>query len=115
MHTAVFHIDLEQEERLRIGLNNVTNLLKALDGAPADLVMIFNGPGAKLLVGEHIQGFLEQITALQGLGVAFKVCRNALEAAAIADNQIPSGFTVVPASIVTLIELQQKGYAYIKP
>ena len=115
MYNAVFHIDLDEEKPLQIGLNNMTNLLKAIDERPHELIMLFNGPAVKLFADMRINPFVEQMDALRAAGAEFQVCRNALNAFEIADALIPEGFTVIPAGIVALIELQQQGFAYIKP
>jgi hypothetical protein len=47
--------------------------------------------------------------------VSFKVCRNALNRFNIAPENLIEGCEIVPAGVVSLIELQQDGYAYIKP
>jgi uncharacterized protein len=115
MYKAVFHIDLDEMKPLKIGLNNMTNLLKATAGTEDELIMLFNGPAVTLLAPELLAPFSEQIDRLMEQGCIFQACRNALEAAAMDEHQLPAGFTVIPAGIVALIDLQHKGFAYIKP
>ncbi len=115
IYKAVFHIDLDEEKRLGIALANVSNLLKAIQGKPYDLVILVNGPAVTLLAEEDRVSHKEAIKALQKESVAFKVCSNALIKFNVAPKSIVSGFQIVPAGIVELIELQNEGYAYIKP
>jgi len=115
IYKAVFHIDLDDEKRLQIGLNNVANLLKAISGKPHDLVMLFNGPAVNGIVEKNCVNHMTKILELQEQNVTFQVCQNALNAFEIDAKDLVPGCVVVPAGIVALIELQNEGYGYIKP
>lgn len=118
VYRAVFHFDAHDTNLLTLGLNNVNNLLKALGEnhyeGHYDVVMLFNGPAVQLL--RRVQcPEQDRVLELQRRRVAFKVCRNALGAFGLAEEEVVAGCVVVPAGIVELITLQHDGYAYIKP
>lgn len=116
IYKAVFHMDLDDTKLLSIGIANVTNLLKAIENTPHKLIMLFNGPAVTLLEKDKLdKEFEEAIKELQQAKVEFQACNNALTRFNVAPESLPEGFTVIPAGIVTLIELQNRGYAYIKP
>jgi intracellular sulfur oxidation DsrE/DsrF family protein len=115
IYRAVFHIDLDDPKILGLGLANAGNLLRAIPEHHADVVMLFNGPAVTLLESEACAPFREEIWQLQQARVAFKVCRNALNRFNVDPDSLIEGCEVVPAGVVALIELQQDGYAYIKP
>lgn len=107
---------MDDEKALSIGIANVTNLLKAIEETPHKLIMLFNGPAVTLLGKDKMSNdHAEAIASLQTKKVEFQVCNNALEKFEVSPESIIDGFTVIPAGIVTLIELQNRGYAYIKP
>lgn len=115
IYKAVFHIDMDDEKALEIGLVNVTNLLKTIQSQPYDLVILFNGPAVNALVEKNCVNYATKIIELQKKAVAFKVCNLALTNFGIPQKELVSDCEIVPAGIVTLIELQNEGYAYIKP
>lgn len=115
IYKAVFHIDMDDEKAFGIGLVNVTNLLKAIPGKPFDLVVVFNGPAVNLLIEENCVSQADTIKQLQEQKVKFSVCNNALTHFGVKPEELVKNCNVVPAGIVSLIELQNEGYAYIKP
>ncbi len=114
-YRAVFHVDLDEAKPFNIALANVGNLILAIPEKHYDLVMLFNGPAVTLLESEACAPFRDEIWRLQQSRVAFKVCRNALNKFNVDPDNLIEGCEIVPAGIVALIELQQDGYAYIKP
>ena len=115
IYKAVFHIDMDDEKALTIGLVNVTNLLKTIQSQPHDLVMLFNGPAVNALIEKNCVNNATKIIELQKKAVSFKVCNHALTNFEIQQEELVPGCEIVPAGIVTIIELQNEGYAYIKP
>jgi len=115
IYRAVLHVDLDEVKPLTIALANAGNLLRSIPEKHYDLVILFNGPAVNLLQAELCAPFREEIWQLQQARVAFKVCRNALNHFNIDPENLIEGCEIVPAGIVALIELQQGGYAYIKP
>lgn len=114
-YQAVFHVDQNEAQVLNLALNNVLNLLNAIGAKRHDLVVLFNGPAANLVAREGVGEFLERITELKKKGVRFQVCKNAMLRFEISDEQVIDACEVIPASMVALIELQDAGFAYIKP
>jgi intracellular sulfur oxidation DsrE/DsrF family protein len=115
IYRAVFHVDLNDSQIFALALANVGNLLRAIPERHYDLIMVFNGPAVTLLQTEECSPFLEEIWQLQQARVSFKVCRNALNRFNIDPDDLIEGLEIIPAGVVALIELQQDGYAYIKP
>ena len=90
-------------------LNNKNiNNLKALK-PDAQCCLVITGPGIKTVVGDGT------ISKLLEKKVSVKACQNSLDHFEIDKGEIISGVEVVPAGILSLIELQNAGFAYIKP
>ena len=114
-YRVVFHVDMDEVKISNLALANVGNLLRAIPEKHYDVVLLFNGPAVTLLQSEQCAPYREDIWQLQQARIAFKVCRNALNRFNIDPDNLIEGCEIVPAGVVTLIELQQDGYAYIKP
>ncbi len=114
-YKAVFHIDLENDQLFTLGLGNITNTLAALEGIEKDLILLANGPGVAMLAGEKVLPYIAQIKELLHAGVHFQVCNNALKKFNVDPTELAEGVTIIPAGIIGLIDLQNDGYAYIKP
>ncbi|MBU1137401.1 MAG: DsrE family protein [Proteobacteria bacterium] len=114
-YNAVFHVDQNDDAVMNLALTNVINLLIAIPGQEHDLVVLFNGPGAKLVTRDNVTSYLERIKDLAAKGVRFQICKNAMIRFEISPEQILDEFEIIPAGIVTLIDLQNDGFSYIKP
>ncbi|WP_165005693.1 MULTISPECIES: DsrE family protein [unclassified Enterococcus] len=102
---VVFHID--ELEKWTETSHNVKNLLKA---APEAVIVVS-------VNGIAITGYLDPANEafLSMENVTFHACANAMRANHISEQSLPDQVIVVPAGVLDLIELQEKGYAYIKP
>lgn len=102
---VVLHV--HEENNLNVAFKNISNL-KALK-PDAQCCLVITGPGIKTVVGD------ETISKLLEKKVSVKACQNSLDHFEIHKGEIISGVEVVPAGILSLIELQNAGFAYIKP
>ncbi len=99
-------------------LGNATNLLKGLEPGNAVAICLANG---QAVLGYEDQEKVAAMKTLSEQGVIFQACRNSLQkmykdnSISISEEELPSFVAVVPAGIIALISLQQKGYAYVKP
>lgn len=114
-YKAVFHVDQNEEPILNLALNNVSNLLNAIPGKDHDLVLIFNGPAARLVTRGSIEVLLDRVRDLKARGVRFQVCKNAMERFEIPKEELVEECEIIPAGIVALIDFQNDGFSYIKP
>ncbi|BCS97239.1 hypothetical protein DSLASN_28710 [Desulfoluna limicola] len=112
---VVLHIDSDKERRLRLTLNNMTNLLAAMEGRPIGAAIVVNGPAAQQVTAGMDMGLSEMVASLAAEGVDFFVCNNSLTQFNIEQNELHSAFKVTRAGILKLVELQRDGYAYVKP
>ena len=114
-YKAVFHVDQKNEQVFNLALNNVINLLSAIPGQEHDLIVLLNGPAVGLVAREEAASFVERIQTLSAQGVRFQVCENALKRFEVSRESLIGGCQIIPAGIVGLIDLQNQGFAYIKP
>ncbi|MHC5268568.1 DsrE family protein [Enterococcus sp. LJL98] len=101
---VVFH--LSELEKWQMAKGNIKNLL-AVDPLIA-VILVVNGPAIKGYFSEEHQEFIANTP------VTLFACRNALRGNELPETDLPEKVTVVPAGVYALVELQTKGYSYIK-
>ena len=78
-------------------------------------MVLLNGPAVALMAGDDALLFAERVQGLAVQGVRFQVCANALRRFEVSREGLMAECQVIPAGIVGLIDLQNQGFAYIKP
>lgn len=111
-HDVVFHFD-HDPQALEISFSNIKNYMAFFDNNKPSVALVVNGPGVKLL--DKAGKYAGQLREIAGLGAAIKVCNNALHHFEIDPEQLCPECVVVPAGIVEIVELQEKGFSYVKP
>lgn len=116
---AVYHISTAEPYRQHIALLNIENHLSDLreQGVEASIRVLLEGDGVTLMVRAAQEPMLQQkIHRLRSRGVRFLVGENSLLQRGLAVERdlmaIGSG-DLVENGILTLVDLQQQGYAYI--
>jgi hypothetical protein len=112
---VVMHLDWDQVDALKMGLENIRNLLKEIPPDQTDVRFVMNGKAVVLFRKDRIGELQELVEELRAKGVRFCLCRNALAKNGINGEDLIDGVEIVPAGIVELIRLQQEGFAYVKP
>ena len=112
---VVFHLDSDEEARLKLALENMKNLFKVSPPQNCRVVMVANGKAVNLFRKDKAGKHAADMQELHQSGVRFTACRNALAKNKITKNDLLDIIQVVPAGIVELIDLQAQGFAYIKP
>lgn len=112
---VVMHLDWDQMDFLKMGLENIRNLLKEVPPEQSAVRFVLNGKAVLLFRKDRIGEHLELVKELSGQGVRFGLCRNALAKNGIDHADLVDGCEIIPAGILELIRLQEAGYAYIKP
>ncbi len=120
-HKLAFQVDENDPAVMNLTLNNVENVLDYYksQGDTAQIEVVAFGPGLNM----YLKGkspVAERIGAIQLAHpeVKFDACNNTLskmEKAAGHKLDLLEEATVVPAGVVRLAELQQEGFAYIRP
>lgn len=120
-HHIAFHVDEGDPQLLNMVLNNVQNV-QAYYAAQGDTVVaevVAYGPGLVMFIeGQSPVGERIKTMALESDTVTFAACGNTLQKMSEkAGKDIPlmEEAQVVPSGVVHLVELQEQGYAYIRP
>jgi uncharacterized protein len=100
----------------RLALNNAVNVQKSLGMDNVIVEIVAYGPGLSLLTNESTQA--SRVSSLAMQDITFSACANTMKAVEKKTGKKPQlidGVKVVAAGVLRIMELQQQGYAYIRP
>ena len=122
-HRIVFHVDQNDPALMNLTLNNVSNILEYYHGKgeQAQVEVVAYGPGLNMLRADKspVKDRLTRIKAASFPSkVQYSACHNTMKGMEKKEGHaiaiVPEA-TVVPAGVVRLTELQEQGWAYIRP
>lgn len=120
-HYLAVHVDESDRQKLNMALNNVQNVRAyyAEQGDEVVVEVVAYGPGLQMYIdGQSPVADRIKAMALESDNITFAACGNTLRkmsANAGKDLVLLEEATVVPSGVVRLIELQEDGYAYVRP
>jgi hypothetical protein len=115
-HKVVIQVSSDDPSTQTIALNNAVNLQNALGQDNVQIEIVAYGPGLGMLTSESKVG--QRITSLAMQDIQFSACGNTMKAVEKKTGTMPvplEGVSVVPAGVLRIMELQEQGYAYIRP
>ncbi len=113
---VVYH--LADADRVVFVLGNLQNHLDGVGGAgKADIRLVVHGPALRafhaLAAEDHIVAMMKKLV---DAGVGFDACANTMKAQGVKLDDLTPGFVVAErGGVVRLAELQQQGFAYLRP
>lgn len=121
MHRIAIQVSDNDPAKMNLALNNAANVAKDFSarGEDVEVEIVVYGPGLHMLrddtspVKARVKSIGESMP-----NVAFTACGNTREAMQKAEGkEIPlvSRAKVVPAGVVRLMELQGRGWSYVRP
>lgn len=120
-HHVAIHVDEGDMQVMNMALNNAQNV-EAYYTSQGDTVVIevvAYGPGLTMLLSEG-SPVADRVKAmhLEMDNISFAACGNTLAKMSESKGKeltVMEEATVVPSGVVRLIELQEQGYAYVRP
>ena len=120
-HKTAFHVDESDPKVMNMALNNVQNVSNYYAGKGEKVIieLVAYGPGMNMFVKskspdeERISVMSMSIDDLQ-----FSACGNThrkMSEKAGKDVALIDGVGMAPSGVVRLVELQEQGYAYVRP
>jgi uncharacterized protein len=122
-HRIAIQVDQNDPALMNLVLNNVSNLMEYYHGKgeQAQIEVVAYGPGLNMLRADK-SPVKDRITHIKSSAfpssVAFSACGNTKKGMEKKEGHaitiVPEA-TIVPAGVVRLTELQEQGWAYIRP
>ena len=112
MRTLVHLVSGDETER-ETGLAIVGNLLADESDSIDDVAVVAQAGGIEAVraggeAEESVRSYLEE-------GVSFSACSNTLESKDLSEDDLVAGVETVPEGAVEATQLQEEGYAYLRP
>jgi len=116
-HKVFYHFNDGGVEKARAMLVNIENHLQVVGWKNIEaLELVVHGPALRTFLARDIdpevRGKLE--TLLAG-GLRFDACQITMTRQKIDPKDLLQGVTAVPSGVARVMELQEAGYAYVKP
>ena len=120
-HYVAIHVDQNDPQVMNMALNNAKNVSSYYESQGDDVLieLVAYGPGLNMFV-EGKSPVADRISAmsLEMENLSFAACGNthrAMQAKSGTDVPLMDEVAMVPSGVVRLIELQEQGYAYVRP
>src|SRR5580698_5670893 len=122
-HRIAVHVDQNDPQIMNMALNNVTNVIEYYRARNEDveIEIVAYGPGLHMLRADTspVQDRIKHLKEIASPGkIQFSACNNTkqnmekLEGHAI--SIVPDA-SIVPSGVVHLMELQERGWSYVRP
>ena len=120
-HRLILQVNTNDPAAMNLALNNATNVAQYYKdlGEKVNIEVVTFGPGLHMLRDDTspVKARIEEMT-LSTPEVSFKACGNTQERMHKAENKdiaiVPQA-EVVKSGVVRVMELQEKGWSYVKP
>ncbi len=112
----VIQVSTDDPRTQKIALKNAVNLQKLYGIDHITIEIVAYGPGLGLMTTKS--GLADRVTSLAMQDITFSACGNTMKKVAKMSGKMPElleGVGQVTAGVARIMELQQQGYAYIRP
>ena len=110
---VVIQVSDAEPAKWNLALNNARNIQTDLGAANVDIEIVAYGPGIGMLKSDSVVG--NRVEEAGKSGVKVIACENTMRGQKLTHADMLSGIGYVPAGVVTLMQRQQQGWAYIRP
>ncbi|MGO4404387.1 hypothetical protein AB4Z10_08960 [Bosea sp. RAF48] len=121
VHHLILQVNSNEPATMNLALNNATNVAQYYKdiGEPVEIEIVTFGPGLHMLRDDTspVKARIKAIAASTP-AISFKACGNTQENMSKAENKevpiIPEA-SVVKSGVVRVMELQERGWTYVRP
>jgi intracellular sulfur oxidation DsrE/DsrF family protein len=115
-HKIVIQVSTDDQRTQNIAMNNAVNLQKFYGIDNIDVEIVAYGPGLGMLTKKSKSA--DRVESLAMSDITFSACGNTMAKVAKKSGKMPvllEGVQQVPAGVARIMELQEQGYAYVRP
>lgn len=122
-HRLAIHVDQNDAQLMNLALNNATNVIEYFRARneDVDVDIVTYGPGLHMLRADT-SPVIDRLKRLKELAfpgnVQYSACNNTKQGMEKTEGKavpILADATLVPSGVVRLMELQEKGWSYLRP
>ncbi len=119
-HKIAVHVNQNDAAIMNIALNNIQNLTSYYEskGDTTVVELVTYGPGLKMLTADSPVKDRISAMSLESSQLQFSACGNThrkMSEKAGKEIELLSEAKLVPSGVVRLVDLQEEGFAYVKP
>lgn len=117
VHKLVFQVNIEDPLIWNLTLNNITNVITEVGKENVEIKLVTYGPGINMF-RKGKSNILERLDSLKkanGKALDYTVCSNTMRGMKVEKSEIVEFVHDLYPGIVRIMELQEKGYVYIRP
>ena len=117
VHKMVFQMNEDNPNLWSLMLNNINNIIVEMGKDHVEIKVVAYGPGINMFRKDksNVLDRLESLKKFAGKSVEYTVCSNTLKAMKVDRQEIVEFVDDLYPGIVRIIELQEKGYVYLRP
>lgn len=115
-HKLVIQVSTDDERTQQLAMNNAINVQKELGFDNVIIEIVAYGPGLSMLSANNPASKRVPNLALQN--IEFTACGNTMDTIERKSGEpvvLVEGVKIVKAGVVRIMELQEQGYAYVRP
>lgn len=115
-HRLVIQVSTDDVRTQKIAMNNAVNLQKLYGVDNVDIEIVAYGPGLGMLTAKS--EYAKRVESLVIQDIKFSACMNTMNKIKSKKGHLPKlaeGVGTVQAGVARILELQEEGYAYIRP
>jgi intracellular sulfur oxidation DsrE/DsrF family protein len=112
----VIQVSSADPQTQTLALNNAVNAQKSLGMDNVDIEVVAYGPGLSILTKQNQAS--QRVASLAIQDIRFSACGNTMakiEQKTGKKPELTEGVEVVPGGVLRIMQLEQEGYAYIRP
>jgi len=116
IHKLVIQVSTDDESTQQMAMSNAINVQKELGQDNVIIEIVAYGPGLSMLTAGSPASIRVPNLAMQD--IIFSACGNAMDSIEKKSGkkvQLVEGVSVVQAGVVRIMQLQEQGYAYLRP
>jgi len=116
VHKLVIQVSTDDLRTQNMALNNAVNVQKALGLDNVIIEIVAYGPGLSMLTPKSPAS--KRVPSLAMQDITFSACGNTMDTIEHKSGKkvvLVEGVQIVQAGVVRIMELQEQGYAYVRP
>jgi hypothetical protein len=116
-HKVFFHLTDSDPAKVNAALTNIQNLVDVVGWANIEAIeLVVHGPGLRAFLVKGIDPDVKaKVEVLLTGGLRVDACQITMRRQSIKPEELIEGLTPIPSGVVRVMELQERGYAYIRP